>query len=44
MEESPAYKSGRKGLGSSVVSDEGSTITETLERQESRRETARKVA
>jgi hypothetical protein len=33
-----------KGLGSSVVSDADSTITEILETQEFRRETARKVA
>jgi hypothetical protein len=33
-----------KGLGSSVVSDAGFTLTEILETQEFRRETARKVA
>jgi hypothetical protein len=33
-----------KGTGSSVVSDEGFTLTEVLETQEFRRETARKVA
>ena len=33
-----------KGLGSSVVSDAGFTLTEILEEQEFRRETARKVA
>lgn len=33
-----------KGLGSSVVSDAGFTLTEVLEVQEFRRETSRKVA